>query len=852
MSDARFGGRRFVRLVSHETTETMSPKNTAPNQRAAIRRRPVALLAAMLTMTVASAAEKTYQYFRFAPTRIFSGHSEMQLSEFTFSIGGTVLNINNRDGSSTNVLPVAISSGGQDPNGGEGPGRVADGSLNTKWYTGNPLSAPLDFAFNTPVTIDSYNWASANDSVEFTRSPVSWRFFGSTNGTDWELLDSRSNVPISNQNFTYQAGFTIPDELLPGITLFEVQNTPTEGTAGIVLNGSTVSLAWQTEFTDSVILGPGGIALGESGSTTVLPDANSTSTYSLTATRTGSSEIAQSEVTVRTVAGGSGEFRYVRFVATKLRSGSADGTIQLAEFGFMNGTSPLTGITATNPGGDSPGGEGIGNLVDGNGLNNKWLDFGNAPVIFDLGETKVFDGYYFFTANDAPSRDPVQWTLEGSNDQTSWAVIEIVDFDYSTPEGRNLSTKTIPLPGASIPPTITTFTGDGVTVIEGQPLTLSWTTSGAETATIDPVVGAVATSGAVSVVPPLGETTYTLTASSAGGVASAESSFTVNVIPVPAITTIDYGDFSSSADELSLLGSAQIFEGRLRLTEDIGSQRGEAWFRTRQSVTGGFEATFGLSMNQENPSPANPPADGIAFMIQNSPAGSNAATLGEDGLPENALNIKFKTFGFDAIEGSQVQVRAGSTVLAQASVFNTPGTELSGLPDFPYSLATVAGAPAYRIRVVYVAGTPGDLDIYLDDVAILQNVAVDLEAIGAVDMSGNAFVGFAGRTGLYFQNNDITDWTMAYGDFSALPPFGLVKSVLKRDVAGVPVAIDLVWNSEPGIENVITTSTTLSGQWADFQAFSGFDGQIGYRIPITPATVPAAFFRVEEAVLPAR
>lgn len=803
----------------------------------------------MLSIAAASAAEKTYQYFRFAPTRIISGNNNMQLAEFTFSLGGNVLNTNNRNGSNTGVLSVAINSGGQDPNGGEGPGKVSDGNLSTKWFTGNPLTAPLDFAFAAPVTIDSYNWATANDSVEYTRSPVSWKFYGSTNGTNWELLDSRSNVPIVNQNFAYQTGFTVPEELLPGITVFGVQNTPATGSAGIVLNGSPVALEWQTEFTDSVILGPGAIALGESGETSVLPPANSTSTYTLTATRTGSSETAQSEVTVRTVAGGSEEYRYVRFIATKLRSGTADGTIQLAEFGFLNGTTPLTGVSATNPGGDTPGGEGIGNLVDGDGLNNKWLDFVNAPVIFDLGEAKVFDGYYFITANDAPSRDPVRWTLEGSNDQSSWSVIENVDFDYSTPEGRNLGTKTIPLPGASLPPTITTFTGDGLTVIEGQPLALSWTISGAATASIDQGVGSVATSGTVSVTPLLGETTYTLTASSTGGAASVQSTFTVNVIAAPPITTIAYDDFSSSAGELSLLGSAQIFEGRLRLTEDVGSQRGEAWFRTRQSVAGGFEAQFGLSMNQEIPSPTSPPADGIAFIIQNSPAGSNAATLGEDGLPEDALNIKFKTFGFDAVEGSLIQVRAGGTVLAQASVFNTPGTELSGLPDFPYSLATVAGAPAYRIRVVYEAGTPGSLDIYLDDVAILQNVAVDLEAIGAVDMSGNAFVGFAGRTGLYFQNNDITDWTMAYGDFSALPPFGLVKSVLKRDVAGVPVAIDLVWNSEPGIENTITTSTTLSGEWAGFQVFSGFDGQIGYRIPITPATVPAAFFRVEE-VLP--
>jgi Bacterial lectin len=816
----------------------------------------MAALAATVLLTTASAAEKTYQYFRFEPTRISSGNTEMQLAEFTFSLGGNLLNLNNNNGSGIDVVPVAINSGGQDPNGGEGPGKVGDGNLNTKWYTGNPLTAPLNFAFNTPVTIDSYNWASANDSVEYFRSPISWRLYGSADNVSWDLLDSRSNVAISNQNFTYQAGFTVPEELLPAVNVFTVNNTPSEGTAGIVLNGSPVSLQWQTEYTDTVILNPGALPLAESGTANVTPPSNSTVTYSLTGSRTGVSETGEGQVTVRTVPGGTSDFRYVRFKATKLRSGSAFGIIQLGEFGFLSGTTPVTGVSATNPGGDTPGGEGIGNLVDGDGVNNKWLDFNNAPVVFDFGvpaegdPPKSFTNYFFFTANDAPGRDPVQWTLEGSNDQSTWTLIEKVDFDYPTPETRNISTRSIPLPGAALPPQIASFTGDAVTVIEGQPLVLSWATSGATTVSIEPAPGTVSSSGSATLTPALGTTTYVLTAASAGGIAESTASFTVEVIAQPAITTIDYADFSSSGAELGLLGSAQIVNGVLRLTEDVGGQRGEAWFRTRQSVTGGFEATFGMSLNQDLPD-GNVPADGIAFIIQNSPAGSNAATLGEDGLPANALNIKFKSFGFVSTEASQVQVRAGSAVIAQASVFDTPGTELSGVPGFPFTLGTVAGTPPYRIRVVYVAGSPGHLDIYFDDVAVLQNVEVDLDAIGAVDASGTAYVGFAGRTGGNVQNNDITDWKMAYGDYSALPPFGLVKSVVRRNAAGVPTAIDLVWNAEAGVDYKVTTSTILSGTWGTVQEFTGVAGQLGYRIPVTPGTLPRAFYRVEEAALPA-
>lgn len=834
----------------------MNSNHTSQPPRAAVRRLSFAALTATALLTAASAAEKTYQYFRFEPTRISSGNTQMQLAEFTFSLGGTVLNLNDNNGSGVDVVPVAITSGAQDPAAGEGPGKVGDGNLGTKWFTGQPLTVPLVFAFNSPVTIDSYNWASANDSVEYARSPVSWRVSGSADNVTWDLLDSRTNVAIANQNLVYQAGFTVPEELLPSVNIFGVQNTPTEGTAGIVLNGSPISLEWETQFTDTVTLDPGAVALGETGTTTVTPPNNSTVTYTLTGSRTGISETSEGQVSVRTVPGGSSDFRYIRFIATKLRSGTGLDSIQLAEFGFLNGVTPLTGVTATNPGGNSPIGDGydetIVNLVDGNGLDNKWLDFNNAPVIFDLGApaegepAKAFTNYFFFTANDAPGRDPVQWTLEGSNDQSSWTLIEKVDFDYPTPEARNTNTRGIPLPGAALPPQIVSFSGDAVTVIEGQPLVLNWVTTGAATVSIDPLPGPLTTSGSTSVTPGLGTNVYVLTANSAGGIATSTATFVVEVIGQPAITTIDYADFSSSGQELSLLGTARIADGVLRLTEDEGGQRGEAWFRTRQSVTGGFEATFGLSMNQEIPTPGAPPADGIAFIIQNSPAGSNAATLGEDGLPENALNIKFKTFGFDAVEASQIQVRAGSAVIAQTSAFNTPGVELSGVPGFPFTLATVTGTAPYRIRVVYVAGTPGHLDIYLDGVAVLQNVEVDLDAIGAVDTNGAAYLGFAGRTGGNVQNNDITGWKMAYGDFSALPPFDLVKSSFRRDATGAPTAVDLVWNAEVGVAYKVTSSPSLAGPWATVQQFDGVTGQLGYSVPVTPGTIPRDFFRVEE------
>jgi hypothetical protein len=253
-----------------------------------------------------------------------------------------------------------------------------------------------------------------------------------------------------------------------------------------------------------------------------------------------------------------------------------------------------------------------------------------------------------------------------------------------------------------------------------------------------------------------------------------------------------------------------------------------------------------MSMNQDAPD-GFVSADGLAFVVQNAPGGSDSGSTGENGVPENALNIKFKSFGFNSDDASQLQVIAGTTVLATKSIDLTPGTILHGLPGvegvggpYPYTLGSVAGQSPYHIRIVYV---PGDLDVYFDGVAIVQNVDVDLGEIGALDANGKAFVGFAGRTGGNVQNNDIQTWHMRYGDFSAVPPFGLVKGNY-RLANGVPV-FDVVWNSDDGVFYDIETSPDMSpGSWNYYSTYGpGVEGQLGGRIPISDQKM---FFRVVE------
>lgn len=126
------------------------------------------------------------------------------------------------------------------------------------------------------------------------------------------------------------------------------------------------------------------------------------------------------------------EFRYVRWVITGSKSTST--IIQVAEFVLQSGGSDITmsGATATNPDGDNPAGEEPSDAIDGSTA-TKWLDFnfgtnGQSILLLDFGAGNEvsFDGYRWATANDATERDPDDWTVEVSNDNTNWVVVDTV------------------------------------------------------------------------------------------------------------------------------------------------------------------------------------------------------------------------------------------------------------------------------------------------------------------------------------------------------------------------------------------------------------------------------------------
>lgn len=85
-------------------------------------------------------------------------------------------------------------------------------------------------------------------------------------------------------------------------------------------------------------------------------------------------------------------------------------------------------------GGGRTGAEGSLKLIDGN-KNSKFVG-GYSPETgawwqFQFIDPILIKAYTITSGNDAPDRDPVDWTLEGSNDGTSWEIIDkIVGFKW--------------------------------------------------------------------------------------------------------------------------------------------------------------------------------------------------------------------------------------------------------------------------------------------------------------------------------------------------------------------------------------------------------------------------------------
>lgn len=73
---------------------------------------------------------------------------------------------------------------------------------------------------------------------------------------------------------------------------------------------------------------------------------------------------------------------------------------------------------------DNPRGEGIEKLADRDN-NTKYLTFHrHGWVLMQAAGAHEVNSYEFVSANDAPERDPMSWSLYGSNDRITWSLLD--------------------------------------------------------------------------------------------------------------------------------------------------------------------------------------------------------------------------------------------------------------------------------------------------------------------------------------------------------------------------------------------------------------------------------------------
>ncbi|ELS57288.1 GH92 family glycosyl hydrolase [Streptomyces viridochromogenes] len=102
-----------------------------------------------------------------------------------------------------------VRASGENTGGGEVKENLVDGEPSSKWLVFTPTGW-LEFDLDKPMRIAKYALTSANDHAE--RDPRDWTLKGSTNGTDWKTLDTRTGEAFTERFQTKTYDITEPAE----------------------------------------------------------------------------------------------------------------------------------------------------------------------------------------------------------------------------------------------------------------------------------------------------------------------------------------------------------------------------------------------------------------------------------------------------------------------------------------------------------------------------------------------------------------------------------------------------------------------------------------------------------------
>lgn len=152
------------------------------------------------------------------------------------------------------ILPEVIHINGDcdNPSGGEKYPMLFDGSPTTKWFADQGfkgLPCYVAWEYNTVFTTSAYTLVSGNDMP--VRDPKSWNLYGSSDGTNYTLIDTQNNVTFSqrNQAVRFELNKSVQYKFFK-LEIIEIQaeNTPPQLSEIILENSGSSDFSVYTNY----------------------------------------------------------------------------------------------------------------------------------------------------------------------------------------------------------------------------------------------------------------------------------------------------------------------------------------------------------------------------------------------------------------------------------------------------------------------------------------------------------------------------------------------------------------------------------------------------------------------------
>ncbi|MHC2992447.1 hypothetical protein OB13_12925 [Pontibacter sp. HJ8] len=366
-----------------------------------------------------------YAYYRLNISAIKAGNT-FQLGEWRLYEVVQAPDITARGGTLT---VFRENDGGADAN--EGSPKVIDNDAQTKFLSHFPGSQWLQLKLDASAVVVIYTLTSANDDPN--RDPKDWTLEGSKNGTDWTTLDTRTGEMFSErfQTKTYNI------ENATAYTYYRLN-------ISAIKDGSTFQLGEWRLYQGAAPSAPSNLdafaTAGDEVSLTWTDNAGTETGFELERSTDGTTFAKIADLGADVVSYYDKGLSQATHYYYKIRAVGAFGPSAYSSVKEVT-TLDFSGafVDITDNGGEfkvsnentGNAGENSSKFID-NDFNTKFL-IPSRTLWTQYKSTSTADlvtKYSIVSGNDAPDRDPKDWTFEGSNDGETWTVLDTRKSQY--------------------------------------------------------------------------------------------------------------------------------------------------------------------------------------------------------------------------------------------------------------------------------------------------------------------------------------------------------------------------------------------------------------------------------------